>query len=69
MTTNFTATATKTLLVSLAALAIGLAGPAAAKDRSHHASGAYARVPVNSGAPAPEPIYMAIQTKGWKENN
>jgi hypothetical protein len=77
MTTHFTAIATKTLVISLATLAIGLAGPAAAKDRSHHVSSAYARaIPVNdgpagkaSGTPVPEPIYMAIQTKGWKENN
>jgi hypothetical protein len=77
MTTNFPATATKTLLTSFAALAIGLAGPAAAKDRGHHASSAYASgVPVNngpaskaSGALVSEPTYMAIQTKGWKESN
>jgi hypothetical protein len=77
MTTNLTAIATKTLVISLATLAIGLAGPAAAKDRSHHANSTYASgAPVNSGpesnasrTPVPEPTYMAIQTEGWKESD
>jgi hypothetical protein len=76
MTANFTAITTTTLVVSLAALAIGL-GPASAKDRSHRASGAYGSTVPISGAPASrvegaavsEPAYMAIQPRGWKENN
>ena len=76
MTTSFTSIATKTLAISIATLAIGLVGPAAAKDRSQHARSAYARnVPVDagrareaSGTPVPEPTYMAIQTQGWKDS-
>jgi hypothetical protein len=77
MTTRLTVIAPKTLLISLAAFAIGLAGPAAAKDRSHNGKSAYASSvtvvsgPASkaSGTPISEPTYMAIQTKGWKEND
>jgi hypothetical protein len=72
MTINFAATATKTLLISFATLAIALAGPAAAKDQTHHARS----VPVSngppgkaSGTPVSEPTYMAIQTKWWEQSN
>jgi hypothetical protein len=65
----------KILVLSLTALAIGFAAPAVAKDQKHPATSAYASARHDDGTrndvrggTAPEPAYMAYQTKGWMDN-
>jgi hypothetical protein len=66
----------KILVLSLVALGLGFAAPAVAKDQNHQAGSAYASARQDDGARdevrggrVSEPAYMAIQTKGWADNN
>jgi hypothetical protein len=66
----------KILVLSLIALGLGFAAPAVAKNQNHQARGAYASSRNDTSVRdtevrrtgAPEPTYMAIQTRGWAES-
>jgi hypothetical protein len=65
------------VFVSLLALGMGFAGPATAQNPGHKAGSLHASDVRGASAYAskvrapgvPEPTYMAIQTKSWREND
>jgi hypothetical protein len=65
----------KFLILSLIALGVGFAVPAAAKQQNHQPTGVDASALQDDARQAevrhtgvPEPTYMAIQTRFWRES-